>query len=184
MGNDDLVRLCRRFQNKPINELFWNLRLKTKPINFNFKITHRILAIGEKLKKWNIKDTDKCQTCGETETIEHFLVQCPDTVKFWQYLFTWWEGISQLRLPVLVYEIIFSIPNDSNEIMITIFNFILLTANYYVYCNKKKGKKLHLYEFLLECKKRVTYESKIYEYRHNKEKEKVMSELKNIMMME
>ena len=61
----------------------------TKLISFNFKITHRIIACNQQLEKWEIKTSDKYDQCGETDTIKHHLVKCPNTLIFWQYVFNW-----------------------------------------------------------------------------------------------
>ena len=71
---------------KIIYTMPYNLTRDTKIINFNFKITHQTLAVGEKLKKWNIRENDKCDKCGEMDTLKHFLVTCPTVLTFWQYL--------------------------------------------------------------------------------------------------
>jgi hypothetical protein len=148
---------------KIIYTMPYSITRDTKLINFNFKITHRILAVGEKLKKWKIKDSDRCNICGEFDNIEHFLVTCPTVLTFWQYLFNWWEANNKTKFPLLVYEIIFGIPNENKEVMVESFNYILLCANYYIYISKKKEKQLDLYEFLLDVKNRLIIEIKIVE---------------------
>jgi hypothetical protein len=123
----------------PVNRNDTNVEC-TKLINSNLKITHRILAVGEKLRKWQIKDSDKCNSCSEFDNIEHFLVTCPAVLTFWQYIFNWWEANNKTKFPLLVYEIIFGIPNENNEVIVANFNYILLCANYYIYISVKKRK--------------------------------------------
>jgi hypothetical protein len=145
---------------KIIYTMAYRVTRDTKLINFNFKLTHRILAVGEKLKTWKINSTDKCEKCQEIDTIEHHLVQCPTVLVFWQQVFNWWESITGTRLPIIVYEIIFGIPNETNDTVIDSFNYILLCCNYYIYKSKIKKENLYLYEFLLECKNRIIHEAK------------------------
>jgi hypothetical protein len=55
-------------------------------------VTHRILACQEKLYTWKIKDTNICEQCKEEiEGIDHLLVACPNTLVFWNTVFTWWK---------------------------------------------------------------------------------------------
>jgi hypothetical protein len=77
---------------KTIYKMAYKLTQDTKLFNFNFKVTHRILAVGEKLKTWKSKDTDKCENCDEKDTVEHFLVKCPEVLTFWQQVFIWWQS--------------------------------------------------------------------------------------------
>jgi hypothetical protein len=161
--NDNSELLLTEEEWKTIYKMAYKLTKDTKLINFNFKVTHRILAVGERLKTWKIKDTDKCEVCNEKDTVEHFLVTCQEVLSFWQQVFNWWQSLTNIRFPLLVYEILFGIPNDSNEILITHFNYVLLNGNYYIYKNKMKQEKLHLYEFIMDCKNRLKLETKILE---------------------
>jgi hypothetical protein len=170
---------------KMIYTMAYRLTRDTKLINFNFKLTHRILAVGEKLKVWDIKENEKCEECNQIDTIEHHLVQCPAVLTFWQQVFNWWENISKTKFPLIAYEIIFGIPNESNEIIINSFNYILLTGNYYIYKSKIRQEKLHLYEFLLECKNRLIYDSKISDNSSiNNNKPSKWEDLKTILGIE
>jgi hypothetical protein len=163
-----------------IYKMTYKLTTNTKLIAFNFKITHRILAIGEKLKTWKIKDSDLCDECNSIETIEHFLVECPSSLIFWKHIFNWWGSMSQVKFPLLTYEIIFGIPNESEEVIIENFNYILLCATYYVYKSKLKKEQLDTYKFLLECKNRLIYDIAILEEKNKKHGSQKWNELKNM----
>jgi hypothetical protein len=170
---------------KIIYTMAYKVTRDTKLINFNFKITHHILAVGEKLKTWKINSTDKCDKCEEIDTIEHHLVQCPTVLVFWQQVFNWWESTTGIRLPIIVYEIIFGIPNETSDIVIDSFNYILLCCNYYIYKSKIKNEDLHLYEFLLECKNRIINESKsLYDTAGKDGHKKKWEELRTIFNIE
>jgi hypothetical protein len=167
---------------KVIYKMAYRLTKDTKLINFNFKITHRILAVGQQLHKWKINKDDKCKECNSIDTIEHYLVQCPIVLEFWYSIFTWWKNMTQIQFPILAYEIIFGIPNESKENIIDNFNFIILCGNYYVYRKKQRSESLDTYEFLIECKNRLTVESKIMEGRSKIEKfDKTWGELKDML---
>ena len=63
-------------ENKMLN-LMWNLiytndkhvTKDTSLSNFQFKVTHRILARNYNLKIWKIKETNVCNQCEEIDTI-------------------------------------------------------------------------------------------------------------------
>jgi hypothetical protein len=64
----------------------------TRDINilaFHYKITHRIIACNYQLKIWKIKDSDKCDYCDESDTIEHFFVTCDKSKIFWNSVLKW-----------------------------------------------------------------------------------------------
>ena len=104
-----------------IDELMWNIiytnnlkiNLDTYITNFQFKITHRILACNYNLKIWKINESNCCDFCSEVDTIEHFLVHCDNTYSFWQRIFNWWAISIKVWLQVDTYEIVFGIPNDT-----------------------------------------------------------------------
>ena len=43
---------------------------------FNFKVLHGILPCNLNLMRWKIRDSHKCNICGESQTIEHLLHNC------------------------------------------------------------------------------------------------------------
>ena len=62
------------------------LTMDTSIQYFQFKITHIILACNYNLKIWKIKPTDQCNYCEESDTIEHFLVECKIYKKIGKHL--------------------------------------------------------------------------------------------------
>ena len=65
------------------------------------------------MKTTEITGTDKYENCDAIHTLEHFLVQCPLRRKFWESIFKWWNNVSKVLFPLLTYEIIFGIQNES-----------------------------------------------------------------------
>ena len=61
----------QKYFNPPLTEELWHLiytmtngiTFDSKLINFQFKITHRIIACGYQLKKWKINESDICPIC-------------------------------------------------------------------------------------------------------------------------
>ena len=111
--------------------------------NLQFKITHRILACGYNLRIWEIKNSDICKYCNErADPIEHFVIFCEDTYKFWNYVLNWWTNNMKVIFRLDIYDILFGIPNDEKDSTINQFNFILMMAHYFRYKCKKTGASL------------------------------------------
>jgi hypothetical protein len=99
------------------------LTKNTKVLMTQYKIIHRILAVGSNLKKWKIKNSDKCPECNNIDTIEHFIYECPNTLQLWTSIQIWWKSIFHFTIALSSLEIIFGLPN---EIKTTTYIFIIL----------------------------------------------------------
>jgi hypothetical protein len=81
--------------------------------NFQYKITHRIIActIASKhnLKMCKIKMNDLCDPCTELDTIKHLLVECEHTYKFWQQIFKWLANNMKVWFQIDTDKILFGI---------------------------------------------------------------------------
>ena len=60
--------------------------------------------------------------------------------------------MTKVTVPLLVYEIIFGIPNDGNDYIINHSNFLLLFGNYYIYRKKKANEKIDTFEYIKSAK--------------------------------
>jgi hypothetical protein len=123
--------------------------------NFQFKITHRVLACNYNLKIWKVRENNCCDNCGEVDTIEHMLCECVEVNTFWKRIFNWWASNMKIWFEVGTYETVFGIPNDFGEQIINQLNFFILVAKYYIYNCKKTASCMHVYEFLLDIKNRI-----------------------------
>jgi hypothetical protein len=147
-----------------------HLTRDTSIINFQYKITHRLLACGNNLKIWRIKESNLCEICKQTDTIEHFLIQCEPVSEFWTHVLNWWKSSIKVIFRIETYELLFGIPNDEKDSIISQFNFVLLMGRYYIYKSKKAGTKLDVYLFLIECKNHLSMEYNIMTANNESEK--------------
>jgi hypothetical protein len=137
---------------------------------FQYKVTHRIMACRYNLKIWKIEQSDICKICNEQiDTIEHHLVLCPSTSLFWTSVISWWKANFNISFPVHMYDLIFGLSNDGNDMIINHFNYILLLARFYIYNTKRVDGKLDLYTFLLNCKNEIMTEYNIMATQNKKE---------------
>ena len=56
---------------------------------FNFKLLHNILPCNKNLAKWKIKPNDRCDVCGQSQTIEHLLYSCIYVKPLWRVIETY-----------------------------------------------------------------------------------------------
>ena len=99
-----------------------------------------------------ITDSDECNEYKSKDTIEHFIFECPNTLQLWTSIHAWWKNIFHFSIQITSLETIFGLPNENKDNTIHIYNLVILYAKHYIYINKKKGKPLSLYEFLLQLK--------------------------------
>jgi hypothetical protein len=143
-------------------------------LTLHFKITHRTLACGYNLNIWKINENNLCEVCKqEIDSIEHYLVACNPTLKFWNTVFNWWKTSMGFLFPVDTYDILFGLNNEQDDNQINQLNYTLLMGCNFVYRTKKANKEANLYEFLIYCKnnleiKRESYCMKNLESKFNK----------------
>ena len=68
--------------------------------DLNWKIAHRVLPTALSLNKMTVYDSPDCHRCGETDTIEHALLECPTVLTFWRKIEPLLNKISNSNLPV------------------------------------------------------------------------------------
>jgi hypothetical protein len=138
-----------------IYETPFTLTKNTKILMTQYKIIHRILAVGCNLKKWKITINDQCSECKSKDTIEHFIYDCPISLQLWASIHAWWKNVFHFSIQITSLEIIFGLPNENKDNMIHIYNLVILYAKHYIYTNKKKDKPLSLYEFQVQLKREL-----------------------------
>ena len=101
--------------------------------SFHFKIVNRYLACRSNLYKWKKAESPICSYCNEIDTIEHHLYYCNTLQHFWDGLFSWLTSIYSIRIDLSMFDIIFGIPNENDDYMFNLFNYIILLAKNFVY---------------------------------------------------
>lgn len=115
--------------------------------------------------------TDSCSFCQSSDTIEHFLFQCPQTKSFWENLCVWLDREADIQLSVSVRALLFGIPDDAPNARVA--NFLLLFVKFYVYRQKLfHAGSLSMVQLLRELRTRLhveqfltTLENKQYKFR-------------------
>ena len=134
---------------------------ETKIQSFQFKLIHRIITCGKKLHDLKIKENPFCQYCDEVDDLRHFFLLCPNVSMFWRSLFLWWNRISEIRIALdlvdLEENILFGF-QLKDEIFVCL-NYCLLTAKYFIYCQRLYGNNtIDFYEYLCKLKNKLKVE--------------------------
>lgn len=101
---------------------------------FQFKVVHRTLPCNKFLCNLRIRPTDSCTFCQSPDTIEHFLLHCPQTKVFWLKLCDWLEREADIQLTVSTRALLFGVPDDAPNARLV--NFLLLFVKFYIYRQK------------------------------------------------
>ena len=98
---------------------------------FQFQILHRTLITNKKLYQFNIKESDHCEHCDETDTIVHLLYECRRIGDLWNDVETWLNTV--LTKPVKMDLPSIILGNNGNEY---ITNQILTVVKHEIYKSK------------------------------------------------
>ena len=115
--------------------------------SFQYKIINRILNTNEKLEKWAIKPSNKCNFCQSIDTLEHHLYQCQASKIIWGKVENWLFGCIEIKLNLRECEILFGIPNASDKYL-ELINFVIIMTKWYINNQRSENKLLYFFELL------------------------------------
>ena len=130
----------------------------TKLQVFQYKIMHRILPVKDNLLKWGLSETNQCFRCGNRETIEHLLFDCPCTQTFLKMLERWLTYTFQRQINLPITTVLFGIPIFDDDTYRYI-NFIIIHTKWYLYTSNLDCQDLFLFTFLSILKHHIYIES-------------------------
>lgn len=132
----------------------------TKLQAFQFRLLHRFIPCNRFLRNIKIKEDDKCSFCPASDTIQHFLFECPIVVTFWAQIVAWFARETDLHLHVSLRTFLFGLPDTVPNA--GVINFILIFTRFYIYRQKLFHQaSLHLMQFLRELRLRLHIEKYI-----------------------
>jgi hypothetical protein len=92
----------------------------TKLRNIFFRLIHKDFFTQVRMKKFRMTDSDKCNRCGEVETIQHLLIECVHSKNIW-LLYNEIMLNSKIRDEiVLKYDDIFEVGKFQSSILLKI----------------------------------------------------------------
>ena len=122
--------------------------------SFQYKILNRILNCNERLHKWKIKSNNKCDDCGEVDSIEHHLYFCITSKTFWKKLKTWLIDNLGFGIELTVCEVLFGLP-AYNSPDLKLINFLILIGKWYLNHSKTQNKTIYFLDFISLIKEKT-----------------------------
>ena len=102
---------------------------------FHYQVLHRTIVTNRKLLQFNMRMDEKCDNCGEIETITHLLYNCTTTKRIWASTLDWLTPL--IREEIYHDEKSILIGNTKNTILV---NYIFIILKHEIY--KFKWKKI------------------------------------------
>ena len=104
---------CEVFNKKVCNEK--EIKLK----EYNFKLLHGILPCNKNLKRWKIKQSEKCDVCSSTQSIQHLLFEC-------NYVKPLWNKVNEIFNISVSFEMLLGVGTDKDyNVILTIMSFLI-----------------------------------------------------------
>ena len=105
---------------------------------FQFKVLHRYLATNKFLHKIGLLPSFLCTFCKrESESIEHLLIECDHSNKFWQDLINWFNMIDIKVEALSEIDKIFGVWKRQADFHL--LNHFLILAKQHIYSCRNKG---------------------------------------------
>ena len=149
-----LIPFCNRDVEVSAFEAKVALEGEIKLKEFNFKLLHGCLPCNRNLMKWNIKDNDHCDVCGESQTLEHLLYECC-------YVQPLWHTVEVVFNTDITYRRILGIEEDFDyDSIATILCFLIYKEWLLLSLENKKRNSVTALEYF-KCE--LTLRQRIYE---------------------
>ena len=114
------------------------MTVNSRSREFQFKVLHRYLATNKFLHKIGLVPSCSCTFCKrESESIEHLLIECDYSNKFWQDLINWFNMIDIKVEALSETDTIFGL--WKREADFHLLNHFLILAKQHIYSCWNKG---------------------------------------------
>ena len=134
----------------------WNLAFtqiskickENKLREFNYKFLHRIIVTKKELYAYAIETDNKCVYCSEPDSILHSFTECEESRSFFDKVISWFNTTNNSQYSPTIVQQLFGMTHDGNDKKLSRFNYCLLFAKYFLYCQKLSLKKCDFHEFI------------------------------------
>ena len=113
------------------------------------------------LYKWGKRNTPACEICGDTDTIQHALVDCPNVNHFWKSIKWWFKSYFNTNIKFAALDILLGIPNPEKDTVVNTLNFLFLFGKSFIKQRRIESLMVHFYEFQVKLKNRLFIEKEI-----------------------
>lgn len=133
----------------------------TKYQAFQYKLLQRIIPCNKYLANIRIKQENSCAFCDEVDSVQHFLLECDNTKRFWVQICRWLEQNDDLVVHLSQQEFLFglhpTVPGSRKIKFLTIFTKFFIYRQMLLH-----DGDLPMALFLRELRTRLQMEKKIY----------------------
>jgi len=136
---------------------------------FNYKLLNRILPCRNILMKWGKVQDNKCQFCGEVETVEHMLFLCADVKEIWNIF------LLQNKLKFDMAYLIFGNDNLPLQWAITVIQYVIFKR----WVLKQNNKDV--FNFRLFIRKELEYRCSVYKINGYNEVIRILNNFAKVM---
>ena len=102
---------------------------------------------------------DKCIYCNRPDSILHSFVECEVTKSFLEIVFSWFNSTNFSEFSPTVAEFLFGIWNSGNDKKLSRFNYCLLFAKFFLYCQKRNLEQCNFNEFITKLRFKLQLEN-------------------------
>ena len=120
--------------------------------------SHIITPCSYKLFRANIIENDKCQLCGERQTLEHLFVECRHVHSFWNIFASWWNSCNLPKVALTNKAKIYTHHPEKRSFFRAV-NLCLIVARYYIYTAAKENESYSITAFKVLLKSKLSTES-------------------------
>ena len=133
---------------------------------FQFKVIHNILPTKVSLCRAKVCESDACPQCSaDRHTLDHMLLHCPSTKRFWNCFQNWWNTKTKLSIKLSDSMILYGV--FCNVKHLYSLNYALLIAKFTIYNSCLHERKLCFDSFLPFLNEKINIQHEIA-IAHNK----------------
>ena len=133
---------------------------ETKIRSFQYKLLMKLVPCNLYLYKIGRTNSDKCNSCNETDDLIHYFYECEEVIVFWNSFSNWWNNMMNDTLTIdKTIAIIGKIERNKKKEQL---NALLQLARWYIYTEKLNSQNPFLYKFLCHLKYKLIIEKIIY----------------------
>ena len=133
--------------------------------SFQYRIIQRIFPCNKWFHNLTVINSDICEHCDISDTIEHHLFYCKQIGNFWIDLQNWYNESTQDKVHLTCKHVVFGIYYDN--IHFSCINYIILLAKMFIYRQKYNDSQIDIIRFLIHLYRKLEIERKISEKTNN-----------------
>jgi len=124
--------------------------------SLQYQIINRYIPCYVNLYKWGKEHSSSCPLCNQTDTIEHYFVECTSINCFWSEISSLIQLTYDISLNLNTLDILFGVPFE--DPIFTIVNFCILHCKKYIHKCRISKEHVHYSVFKKKFRNRVLVE--------------------------